>query len=395
VECICTELTGITAVDVDNLGYVRVIAGIFKGLVTAYDVASGGSLRAIVGSISGTETIASGADVHVTRAGGLDRTQTIYVAKSGDDNLDGLTPDKPKLTIGAAITAAGTPASEAAAVTIKVLDNGTYTAGVTLPSWVNLFAPDAVLSGHLVINDDCRVTVGTMRDYIQKSSGSGVAFVRAQRLDPTGSDTCVTCTSGAVIVDVDYASTAVQAFLASGAKISGKVGTIEPKTNGAGIQAEDSGEIDLTVGRIVGTTGSTGVIVGSIIGSASVNLVCGVLNCPTAYTVANSSTLRIVSGSLSGTETIAAGCDVRVYGQNITFDTITGTKIGSAATQKLALWGATPIVQPSSTGETSGFAAGSGTGVNDDSTFTGNVGATAYTLGDIVKHLKNAGIIAQ
>jgi hypothetical protein len=205
----------------------------------------------------------------------------------------------------------------------------------------------------------------------------------------------VTCTSGAVIVDVDYASTAVQAFLASGAKISGKVGTIEPKTNGAGIQAEDSGEIDLTVGRIVGTTGSTGVIVGSIIGSASVNLVCGVLNCPTAYTVANSSTLRIVSGSLSGTETIAAGCDVRVYGQNITFDTITGTKIGSAATQKLALWGATPIVQPSSTGETSGFAAGSGTGVNDDSTFTGNVGATAYTLGDIVKHLKNAGIIAQ
>jgi len=81
-------------------------------------------------------------------------------------------------------------------------------------------------------------------------------------------------------------------------------------------------------------------------------------------------------------------------GVDLVFNTSTGSKIGSSSTQKLAFWNATPIVQPSSTGETTGFTAGSGTAVNDDSTFTGNVGATAYRISDIVKHLKNAGLIA-
>lgn len=57
-------------------------------------------------------------------------------------------------------------------------------------------------------------------------------------------------------------------------------------------------------------------------------------------------------------------------------------------------YGTDPVAQPSSTGETGGFTAGSGTSVNDDSTFTGNVGSTAYTVGDLVKHLKNTGLLA-
>jgi len=81
--------------------------------------------------------------------------------------------------------------------------------------------------------------------------------------------------------------------------------------------------------------------------------------------------------------------------KNISVGTTTGTKIGTDATQKIGFFNATPIAQPSSTGETSGFTAGSGTSVNDDSTFTGNVGSTAYTIGDIVKHLKNLGLLAE
>lgn len=70
-----------------------------------------------------------------------------------------------------------------------------------------------------------------------------------------------------------------------------------------------------------------------------------------------------------------------------------GFSLGNASTDKVAFFDGTPAAQPSSTGETTGFTAGSGTAAKDDSTFTGNVGSTAYTVGDIVKHLKNLGLI--
>ena len=59
----------------------------------------------------------------------------------------------------------------------------------------------------------------------------------------------------------------------------------------------------------------------------------------------------------------------------------------------IGFFGATPVVQPGDTGEATGFTAGAGTAVNDDSTFTGNVGARAYRINDIVKNLKNLGIL--
>ena len=61
----------------------------------------------------------------------------------------------------------------------------------------------------------------------------------------------------------------------------------------------------------------------------------------------------------------------------------------------IAFFRQTPVGQPSSTGETAGVTAGAGTPVTDDATFTGGVGTTAYTLSDIVKHLKNLGLLAQ
>lgn len=43
--------------------------------------------------------------------------------------------------------------------------------------------------------------------------------------------------------------------------------------------------------------------------------------------------------TFSGTVTLSEGC-------NFVFDTGTGTKIGTGATQKIGLWGATPVVRP-------------------------------------------------
>lgn len=67
---------------------------------------------------------------------------------------------------------------------------------------------------------------------------------------------------------------------------------------------------------------------------------------------------------------------------------------GDATSVHLGFFGASPVPQQSTTGTTTGFTAGSGTGVNDDSTFTGNTGSSGYTIGDIVLALKNYGLLA-
>lgn len=73
-----------------------------------------------------------------------------------------------------------------------------------------------------------------------------------------------------------------------------------------------------------------------------------------------------------------------------------GHNVGKTAKDLVGFWGATPIVQPGSpSGYTTTAAAGSTTSVYVNTTFDGGVGATAYTLGDIVIALKNAGILAK
>lgn len=81
-------------------------------------------------------------------------------------------------------------------------------------------------------------------------------------------------------------------------------------------------------------------------------------------------------------------------GYNMKAGSTTGTKVGTASTEKLGFWGASPIVRPSSTGTTAGFTPGGGTAVTDESTFTGDAGSTAYRISDIVKHLKRMGMLA-
>lgn len=102
----------------------------------------------------------------------------------------------------------------------------------------------------------------------------------------------------------------------------------------------------------------------------------------TAFTIANS----------TGVTTFAA--NITVSTKNIVTDTTTGTKFGTATSQKLGFFNATPVVQQATTGTTTGFTAGSGTTAKSDSTYTGNTGTAAYTVGDIVLAMKNLGFLA-
>jgi hypothetical protein len=70
------------------------------------------------------------------------------------------------------------------------------------------------------------------------------------------------------------------------------------------------------------------------------------------------------------------------------FGTGTGTKIGTATTQKIGFWNATPIVQPTTAVASATFVVNSGGTIHPTSTFDG------YTIAQIVKALRNMGILA-
>lgn len=130
---------------------------------------------------------------------------------------------------------------------------------------------------------------------------------------------------------------------------------------------------------------SAGKVIATITSLTSTTLVTGTvkaLDATTAATIANS----------TGVLTISAGLSLSAV--NVSTDTSTGTKIGTGATQKLGFFNATPVAQQSTTGTVTGYTSVGGSAVLSQSTFTGNSGSTAYTIGDIVLALKTLGFLA-
>lgn len=103
--------------------------------------------------------------------------------------------------------------------------------------------------------------------------------------------------------------------------------------------------------------------------------------------------------SVSGAQTLTGGLTITTAGVTITdvdvaLSATTGTKIGTATTQKLGFYNKAPVAQQATTGTVTGFTAGASTASKVDSTYTGNTGSAAYTVGDIVLALKNLGLMA-
>ena len=111
----------------------------------------------------------------------------------------------------------------------------------------------------------------------------------------------------------------------------------------------------------------------------------------------------LIGGAISGLATTTANNVILADGQgnkviwfdstnslisNIKIDTVTGVKIGTATTQKIGFWNATPIVQPTTAVAAATFVANTSAILNDTATFDG------YTIGQVVKALRNTGILA-
>ena len=73
---------------------------------------------------------------------------------------------------------------------------------------------------------------------------------------------------------------------------------------------------------------------------------------------------------------------------NLTFTSTNGTKLGTATSQKIGIWNATPIVQPTTAVAAATFVTNTSLIANDTATFDG------YTIGQVVKALRNIGLLA-
>lgn len=100
-----------------------------------------------------------------------------------------------------------------------------------------------------------------------------------------------------------------------------------------------------------------------------------------SFSVDTLTVTKIAATQFTGNITIADAI-------NFIFNATTGTKIGTATTQKLAFWNAAPITQPTTAVAAATRTGGGGTTLTDTDTFDG------YTVAQVVKALRNTGLLA-
>ena len=79
-------------------------------------------------------------------------------------------------------------------------------------------------------------------------------------------------------------------------------------------------------------------------------------------------------------------------GRNIITGKTTGTKFPQSADQKWGAWGQTSVVQPAPSGQ-NGITANDGTAWLANSTSTGGSGSTAWRISEVIRALKDIGIL--
>lgn len=148
-------------------------------------------------------------------------------------------------------------------------------------------------------------------------------------------------------------------------------------------------------GQKLQVTGSS-LFTGSITAASAIARGINVTN--TLVAAANNDVLvaldinpTFTNGAFTGVTNYAARFQADVIfsdAKNIVFNTTTGTKIGTSTTQKIGFWNVSPVSQPTTAVAAATLVGGGGTTLTDTDTFDG------YTLKQIVKALRNTGILA-
>ena len=174
-------------------------------------------------------------------------------------------------------------------------------------------------------------------------------------------------------------------FIGQSASTSGGNGTIAIGYSSGG----GTGVHNISIGQQSGSGMTTG----------SQNIHIGYRTVGSGITTGNYNTLiggNSVVGAVSNNVAISDGQGNKVLWFNsvnalvsdLKIDTTTGIKIGTATTNKLAFWNATPIVQPTTATTPATVVSGAGGNVKHDDTFDG------YTVEKVVRALRNIGILA-
>lgn len=107
-----------------------------------------------------------------------------------------------------------------------------------------------------------------------------------------------------------------------------------------------------------------------------------------SFTSITTTNLTTTNANVSGVLTAGNGATIVANTGN------GGLKVGTAANQKMGFWGVTPVVQPAGTGELLGMNGNAATNANAvNMNSNGNSGSAFYSFSDVVKALKQAGML--
>lgn len=259
--------------------------------------------------------------------GDVDREHLRFVGKHGDDSNDGRTPAKAFLTFGAAVAAvnSGSPVpSSTDRYAILCQDAGTYAESFTAPGWVTIEARSAKIEGTITLEDNCEVNVGEVEaavnnSTIQKLDGTAVSRVDADTLRATGTGNTILNGSGSPPDTSIIILKARQVFVEDG------VGVLDNSTSPSGHIHVDIEDLYVTgTGSGLDRNSNTGFIVGRVshileidggigngtaieVNSGQVDIVAGLIDATTAYSVDGPGTLKVIVNRLLGTRTHTSG----------------------------------------------------------------------------------------